>query len=113
MTNITIRIDDDVKRDAEVLFERLGLTMSGAINVFFRQAIREQSIPFRLRAEIQPEPQAQPEPPKQTQSFEEKGFQNVGVLDNSEQTLRSEEKATAMRLVVAKALAELEEEEHD
>jgi DNA-damage-inducible protein J len=50
MTNITVRIDDDVKRDAEALFGKLGLSMSGAINVFFRQAIREQAIPFRVRA---------------------------------------------------------------
>ena len=49
MTNITIRIDDDVKREAESLFEKLGLSMSGAINVFFRQAIREQAIPFPIR----------------------------------------------------------------
>jgi DNA-damage-inducible protein J len=49
MTNITVRIDDDVKRDAETLFGKLGLTVSGAINVFFRQAIREQAIPFQVR----------------------------------------------------------------
>ena len=50
MTNITIRIDDEVKRNAETLFEKLGLSISGAINVFFRQAIREQAIPFPIRA---------------------------------------------------------------
>lgn len=49
MTNITIRIDDDVKQEAETLFAKLGLSMSGAINVFFRQAIREQAIPFRIK----------------------------------------------------------------
>ena len=49
MTSITIRVDDDVKREAEVLFDKLGLSMSGAINVFFRQAIREQAIPFTIR----------------------------------------------------------------
>jgi len=50
VTNITVRIDDDVKRDAETLFGKLGLSISGAINIFFRQAIREQAIPFRVRA---------------------------------------------------------------
>jgi DNA-damage-inducible protein J len=50
MTNITVRIDDEVKRDAEVLFDKLGLSISGAINVFFRQAIREQAIPFQIKA---------------------------------------------------------------
>ncbi|MCL2512268.1 MAG: type II toxin-antitoxin system RelB/DinJ family antitoxin [Oscillospiraceae bacterium] len=50
MTNITVRIEDDVKRDAEALFALLGLSISGAINVFFRQAIREQAIPFQIKA---------------------------------------------------------------
>ena len=50
MANITVRIDDTVKRDAETLFEKLGMSISGAINVFFRQAIREQSIPFQIKA---------------------------------------------------------------
>jgi DNA-damage-inducible protein J len=50
MTNITIRIDDRVKHDAETLFDSLGLSISGAVNVFFRQAIREQAIPFPIKA---------------------------------------------------------------
>jgi len=49
-TNLTIRIDETVKQDAETLFELLGMSLSGAINVFFRQAIREQAIPFQIRA---------------------------------------------------------------
>ena len=49
MTNITIRIDEKVKQEAEILFDKLGMSMSGAINVFFRQAIREQAIPFSIR----------------------------------------------------------------
>ena len=50
MTNITIRVDEDVKKEAETLFNQLGMSISGAINVFFRQAIREQAIPFPIRA---------------------------------------------------------------
>jgi len=49
-TNLTIRIDEDIKRDAEILFNNIGLTMSSAINVFFRQALREQAIPFELKS---------------------------------------------------------------
>ena len=48
-TNLTIRIDEDIKHEAETLFNRIGLNISSAINVFFRQAIREQSIPFALK----------------------------------------------------------------
>ena len=48
-TNLTIRIDEDIKREAESLFSKIGLNMSAAVNVFFRQAIREQTIPFELK----------------------------------------------------------------
>jgi DNA-damage-inducible protein J len=48
-TNLTIRIDENIKQEAEALFSKIGLTMSSAINVFFRQAIREQAIPFELK----------------------------------------------------------------
>jgi len=49
-TNVSIRIDEDVKRDAEALFSKLGLTLSAATNVFYRQAVRTQGIPFPLTA---------------------------------------------------------------
>jgi len=48
-TNLTVRIDDNIKREAEILFNKIGLNMSSAINVFFRQAVREQAIPFELK----------------------------------------------------------------
>ena len=52
MANFTVRIDDDVKKEAEILFDKLGMSVSGAINIFFRQAIREQGIPFQIKAAI-------------------------------------------------------------
>ena len=48
-TNLTVRIDEDIKREAESLFNKIGLNTSAAINVFFRQAVREQAIPFELK----------------------------------------------------------------
>ena len=48
-SNLTIRIDESIKREAETLFNRIGMNMSVAINIFFRQAVREQSIPFELK----------------------------------------------------------------
>ena len=47
-TNITIRMDADVKARAESLFEEFGMTMSTAFNVFVRQALREGRIPFDI-----------------------------------------------------------------
>lgn len=43
-----IRIDENLKREAQALFEELGLTMSVAVNMFLKQAVREQAIPFEV-----------------------------------------------------------------
>jgi DNA-damage-inducible protein J len=51
---VTIRMDAQVKHQAEELFERLGLNMTTAINAFARQAIRKQAIPFELSAQELP-----------------------------------------------------------
>ncbi|MBO5124395.1 MAG: type II toxin-antitoxin system RelB/DinJ family antitoxin [Spirochaetaceae bacterium] len=47
-SNITIRMDSELKRQGEELFEALGLSMTAAITAFVKQAVREQAIPFRL-----------------------------------------------------------------
>ena len=49
-TNVSIRVDEDLKKDVEVLFTKLGLTLSSATNVFYRQALRTQGIPFPVVA---------------------------------------------------------------
>jgi len=47
-TNINIRVDSDIKSKAQDVFMGLGLDMTSAINVFLRQAIRKNGIPFEL-----------------------------------------------------------------
>lgn len=44
--NINIRTDKEVKEAAEKIFEQLGLNMTTAVNMFLRQSIRENGIPF-------------------------------------------------------------------
>ncbi len=43
---VTIRVDRDLKESAENLFNRLGINMSTALNVFLRKAVNEDAIPF-------------------------------------------------------------------
>lgn len=45
-TNITI--DAETKAKAQELFADFGMDLSTAINIFLRQAIRENSIPFKI-----------------------------------------------------------------
>ena len=51
-TNITIRMDEELKKQAETLFADLGLNMTTAFTVFAKQAVREQRIPFSITKEI-------------------------------------------------------------
>ena len=46
--NINIRVDGDVKNRAQEVFATLGLDMTSAVNIFLRQAIRRNGIPFEL-----------------------------------------------------------------
>ena len=45
-TTIHVRIDEDVKRDAEVMLDKLGMNFSTAVNMFFRQLIMDEAFPF-------------------------------------------------------------------
>ena len=51
MAQISLRVDDDVKRGAEHTFEDIGLSMSTAINIFLKKVARERRIPFELSAD--------------------------------------------------------------
>ena len=53
---INVRLDAELKQEAEELFAALGLNMSSAIGMFLRQAVRDQGIPFRVC--IYPQPNA-------------------------------------------------------
>lgn len=51
-TNISIRMDVELKKQAEKLFNELGMNMTTAFNIFLRQAVRQQRIPFDVALEI-------------------------------------------------------------
>lgn len=51
-TNLNIRTDKEIKIAAERIFEELGLNMTTAVNIFLRQTIRENGIPFELKLNI-------------------------------------------------------------
>jgi len=46
--NINIRTDSEVKQNAQKLFEGLGLDMTTAVNIFLRQAISKNTLPFDI-----------------------------------------------------------------
>lgn len=46
--NVTLRVDEDLKKQADALFTELGLNLTTAFNIFLRQSVREQRIPFQI-----------------------------------------------------------------
>jgi len=52
--NLNIRVDGNVKRQAESIFNELGMTLTTAMNLFLRSAVRYGGLPLELRLE-QPE----------------------------------------------------------
>ena len=49
MATVTARVDENVKKEAETLFKKIGLNMSTAMNLFLKKCILEQGIPFELK----------------------------------------------------------------
>lgn len=49
MAVINIRVNDEVKKEAETIFKSLGLNMSVAVNLFLKKCINENGIPFDLK----------------------------------------------------------------
>ena len=48
-TNISIRMDSELKAEAEALFGALGMNLTTAFNIFVRQALREGGLPFAVK----------------------------------------------------------------
>lgn len=48
---IQIRIDAETKKETKKILDNLGIDMSSAIKLFFRQIINAKNIPFELRGE--------------------------------------------------------------
>lgn len=51
MANLNIRVDDTLKKQAELIFSDLGLSLSTATTIFLKQVVRHNGIPFELRAD--------------------------------------------------------------
>ena len=51
MASINVRVDDELKKQSEMIFEELGMNTSTAINIFLKQVIRSNGIPFMVQAD--------------------------------------------------------------
>ena len=47
--NVTLRLDRELKEQADALFEDMGLSLNTACRMFLKRAVEEQRIPFEVR----------------------------------------------------------------
>lgn len=50
-TTISIRIDEELKKQAEELFAEFGMNMTTAFTIFVKAVVRERKIPFEIKAD--------------------------------------------------------------
>ncbi|SEW27541.1 DNA-damage-inducible protein J [Ruminococcaceae bacterium KH2T8] len=46
--NMCVRVDPDLKAQAEEILDQLGMNMNGTINMFLNQIVREKRVPLSL-----------------------------------------------------------------
>ncbi|MBW3093716.1 type II toxin-antitoxin system RelB/DinJ family antitoxin [Bifidobacterium sp. 82T10] len=49
MGKLVANVDDDVKARAAELYESMGMSLSTAVNMFLRQSLAENGVPFKPR----------------------------------------------------------------
>ena len=50
--NMSIRMDKELKKQADAMFSDMGLNMTTAMNMFLRQVVRQGRIPFEIATNI-------------------------------------------------------------
>jgi len=48
--SISFRIDEDLKNEADMVLEEIGLTMTAALTMYLKQIVNKREIPFKLEA---------------------------------------------------------------
>lgn len=76
---INLRVDEDLKYQADQVLKGMGLTMSSAITMFLTQVVRTNSIPLELKAINNPAPVKKMEPIEKPVVIEEKDPANSNI----------------------------------
>lgn len=51
MSMVTVRVDDELKKEASKIYKDLGLDMTTAVRMFLIQSVRTRSLPFDVTLE--------------------------------------------------------------
>ena len=47
--NVFVRVEPEIKEEAENILEQLGIPMSNAVGMFLRQVVLQKGIPFEMK----------------------------------------------------------------
>ena len=47
-TSVTVRMDENLKKQAEMLFDEMGINMTTAVTIFTKAVVRQGKIPFEI-----------------------------------------------------------------
>lgn len=50
--NMSIRMDTELKKQADIMLNDMGINMTTAVNIFLRQVVRQGKIPFEIATDI-------------------------------------------------------------
>lgn len=50
-TSVTIRMEENLKKQVETLFDEMGLNMTTAITIFAKAVVHQRKIPFEVSAD--------------------------------------------------------------
>lgn len=48
-SRVAVQVDTEIKEQAESILNTLGLTMTGAVNIFFRQIVIQNGLPLEMK----------------------------------------------------------------
>lgn len=48
-SNVFVRVEPEIKEQAEAVLNRLGIPMSNAVGMFLRQVVMQRGIPFEMK----------------------------------------------------------------
>ena len=54
MTTISLRLDDEMKRELDVMCEEMGMNLTTFFTIYAKRALRDRKIPFEISAPIDP-----------------------------------------------------------
>ena len=75
--NLYARIEPELKEQAEAILSALGIPVSNAINMFYKQIILQRGIPFEMKLPAPPVPDMSKLTPEELNAELEKGYADI------------------------------------